>query len=81
MSRTMTKRVHKALADENLQTALTRLMGLIKFARQVAFTGIDFESLSKEVHRVKEKSITNLPQLVEQFKTEATKSGAVVYEA
>jgi iron-sulfur cluster protein len=81
MSRTMTKRVHKALADENLQTALTRLMGLIKFARQIAFTDVDFESLSKEIRRVKEKSIANLPQLVEQFKAEAIKAGAVVYEA
>ena len=81
MSRTMTKRVHKALADENLQTALTRLMGLIKFARQIAFTGIDFESLSKEIRRVKENSIANLPQLVEQFKAKAAKAGAVVYEA
>jgi iron-sulfur cluster protein len=81
MSRAMTKRVHKALADENLQTALTRLMGLIKFARQIAFTDVDFESLSKEIRRVKEKSIANLPQLVEQFKAEAIKAGAVVYEA
>ncbi len=81
MSRAMIKRVHKALADENLQTALTRLMGLIKFARQIAFTDIDFESLSKEIRRVKEKSIANLPQLVEQFKSQATKAGAVVYEA
>ncbi|UCH51433.1 MAG: LUD domain-containing protein [Chloroflexota bacterium] len=77
----MTKRVHKALADENLQTALTRLMGLIKFARQIAFTGIDFESLSKEIRRVKEKSIASLPQLVEQFKSKATEAGAIVYEA
>jgi len=81
MSRAMTKRVHKALADENLQTALTRLMGLIKFARQIAFAGVDFESLSKEIRRAKERSIANLPQLVEQFKAEATKAGAMVYEA
>jgi len=81
MSRAMTKRVHKALADENLQTALTRLMVLIKFARQIAFTDLDFDSLSKEIRSIKEKSIANLPQLVEQFKAEATKAGAVVYEA
>jgi L-lactate dehydrogenase complex protein LldF len=81
MSRAMTKRVHKALTDENLQTALTRLLGLIKFVRQIAFAGLDFESLSHEIRRVKENSIANLPQLVEQFKLQATKAGAVVYEA
>ena len=81
MSRAMAKRVYKALADENLQAALTRLMALIKIARQIAFTGVDFDSLSKEIRSVKEKSIANLPQLVEQFKTEASRAGAVVYEA
>ena len=81
MSRAMAKRVHKALADENLQAALTRLMALIKIARQIAFTGVDFDSLSKEIRSVKENSIANLPQLVEQFKTEASRAGAVVYEA
>lgn len=81
MSRAMAKRVHKALTDENLQVALTRLMGLIKFARQIAFEGVDFDSLSQEIRSVKEKSIANLPELVEQFKAEATGAGAVVYEA
>ena len=81
MSRAMTKRVHKALTDENLQTALTRLLGLIKFVRQIAFAGLDFDSLSHEIRRIKENSIANLPQLVEQFKLQATKAGAVVYEA
>jgi iron-sulfur cluster protein len=81
MSRAMTKRVHKALMDENLQAALTRLLGLIKFVRQIAFAGLDFESLSQEIRHIKEDSIANLPQLVEQFKSQATKAGAVVYEA
>ncbi len=81
MSRTMAKRVNKALGDENLQAALTRLMGLIKFARQMAFEGVDFDSLSQKVRSVKEKSIASLPELVEQFKTAASRAGAVVYEA
>jgi iron-sulfur cluster protein len=81
MSRAMTKRVHQALTDENLQTALTRLMGLIKFVRKLAFANLDFESLSQEIRRVKENSIANLPELVEQFKSQAVKAGAMVYEA
>lgn len=81
MSRAMTKRLHKALTDENLQTALTRLMGLIKFVRQLAFANLDFDSLSQEIRRIKENSIANLPELVEQFELKATNAGAVVYEA
>jgi iron-sulfur cluster protein len=81
MSRTMAKRVHKSLADENLQVALTRLMGLIKYVRGIAFAGLDFEALSREIRRIKEESIADLPRLVEQFKSQAIKGGAVVYQA
>jgi len=81
MSRAMAERVHRALADENLQTALTRLLGLIKYVRGITFANLDFETLSGEIRHVKETSIANLPDLVEQFKLQATKSGAIVYEA
>ena len=81
MSRAMARRVHKALADENLQSALGKLTPLLKVVRQMALGGIDFDALSEEIRRVKEESIANLPQLVEQFKTEAAETGAVVYEA
>ncbi len=81
MSREMTKRVHKALADENLQAAFGRFGPLISIVSQMARAGVDFDALSQEIRRVKEKSIADLPQLVEQFKTEATRAGAVVYEA
>ncbi len=81
MSREMARRVHKALADDNLQAALGRLTPLLKIVRQMALEGIDFDALSQEIRHVKEESIANLPQLVELFKTEAAESGAVVYEA
>jgi iron-sulfur cluster protein len=81
MSRSMAKRVHMALADENLQVALPRLMGLIKYVRGRAFAGLDFEALSGEIRRIKEKSIADLPCLVEQFKSQAVKAGTIVYEA
>ncbi|GAH99901.1 unnamed protein product, partial [marine sediment metagenome] len=77
----MRKRVNKALADKNLQTALPTFMLITKLARQIGMDGIDFNSLRDEVRQVKEKSIANLPQLVERFKSEAAKAGAVVYEA
>jgi len=81
MTAKMRKRVNKALADKNLQTALPTFMLLTKVARQIGMQGIDFSTLRDELRRVKEKSIANLPQLVQQFKAQATKAGAVVYEA
>ncbi|PIZ27309.1 MAG: [Fe-S]-binding protein, partial [Chloroflexi bacterium CG_4_10_14_0_8_um_filter_46_9] len=81
MTAKMRRRVNKALADKNLQTALPTFMLITKVARQIGMQGIDFSTLRDELRRVKEKSIANLPQLVQQFKAQATKAGAVVYEA
>lgn len=77
----MARRVHRALVDENLQQALGRLTPLLRIARQLGMVGIHFDALSQDIRRVKEESIANLPQLVEQFKAEASRAGAVVYEA
>jgi len=76
VSKAMAKRVHEALTDENLQSALS---GFNAPRRRRVIP--DFDVLSKEIRRVKEESIANLPQLVKQFKAAATASGAVVYEA
>lgn len=81
MSRTMSRQVARALNDQNLQTALSRLVSLIKMGRQVAFAGVDFDSLSREVRRVKERAIEDLPCLADEFKRKAAASGAIVYEA
>jgi len=65
MSREMTKRVHEALADENLQSVLgRRFVPGIRALRQMSMAAINFDALSKEIHRLKEESIANLPQLV-----------------
>ena len=78
----MTKRVHKALTDEDLQSVMGRRpVPRIGPVRRMQMAGVDFDGLSREIYRVKEESIANLPQLVEQFKKEATGAGAVVYEA
>jgi iron-sulfur cluster protein len=81
MSRTMRKRVRKALADKDLQTAMARLMPLFKLGRQLGMTGIDFKALQQELHRVKEKAIDNMPQLIAQFKENAIGAGAIVFDA
>ncbi|HEX9976665.1 MAG TPA: LUD domain-containing protein [Dehalococcoidales bacterium] len=82
MSRGMRKRLHQALTDQNLQTALQRrrLMGR-PFKHLAAARAPDFELLSREIHRVKEEAMANLPQLIAQFKAEAAKSGAHIFEA
>jgi len=81
MSRTMRTRVRKALSDQHLQTAMARLMPLFKLGRQLGMTGIDFKALQQELHQVKEKAIANLPQLIAQFKQNATRAGAIVFDA
>jgi len=81
MTAKMRRRVNKALADRDLQTALPTFTLITKVARQIGMEGIDFAALRDEVRRVKEKSIADLPWLIEQFKAQAAKAGAVVYEA
>ncbi len=81
MSRNISQQVTRALSDQNLQTALSRLVSLIKMGRQIAFAGVDFDGLSREVRRVKERAIDSLPMLADEFKRQATASGAIVYEA
>ena len=81
MTAKMRKRVNRALADRDLQTALPTFTLITKIARQIGMEGIDFAALRDEVRRVKEKSIADLPWLIEQFKAQAAKAGAVVYEA
>ncbi len=81
MPQAMSRRVRRALNDQSLQIALARLMSLMKMGRQIAFAGVDFDALSQEIRRVKEKAIADLPHLAEEFKEKATRAGAIVYEA
>lgn len=77
----MSTRVRRSLEDENLQSALDRLAPLLTWMRRRAMEGIDFDGLSREVRRVKEEAIDNLPQLVARFKAEASRAGSIVYES
>ncbi|MFW6126088.1 MAG: L-lactate dehydrogenase (quinone) large subunit LdhH [Chloroflexota bacterium] len=81
MSRTMARRVHRALEDENLQKALGRLTPLLRLVRQSSMRGVRFDEQSEAIHEVKERSIAILPELVVQFKDKAAQAGATVYEA
>jgi len=75
MTARMRKRVNRALADRDLQTALPTFTLITKLARQIGMEGIDFAALRDEVRRVKEKSIADLPRLIERFKAQAAEAG------
>jgi len=82
LSKEMAKRVHQALTDEDLQSVMGgRGLPRISLRQRMQMTGVDFDGLSREIRRVKEESIADLPRLVEQFKTAASRNGSVVYEA
>jgi len=81
MSKEMAKRIHEALLDKRIQAAFQTWEPILKFISQAAREGIDFEASRQKIHDVKEKSISSLPQLIEQFKREAIDAGASIYEA
>jgi len=80
-SKSHRKQVKDALADEYLQTALTRAAAAYKLARQTAMDGFDLPAAQDEVRAVKERSIADMDALFARFKAEAERVGAVVHEA
>lgn len=82
MSKEMKKRVHAALTDKNLQTAFSRLRSpAIRPGRRRIYAQADYDNLRQDLRQLKEKCIAQLPELIEQFKTSATRVGTIVYEA
>jgi iron-sulfur cluster protein len=82
MSKEMKTRVHNALSDKNLQTAFSRLRApAVRPYRRMMNSQSDFEGLRQDLRKVKERCITQLPELVAQFKASATRNGTIVYEA
>jgi len=63
------KRVNAALADENLQRALTSALTGIRGRRDRAFENFDFESGRDELRRRRLENLDRLPELVEQFRS------------
>lgn len=75
------KQVSAALADQNLQTALSRAVSAYKKSRAAAMDGFDFEAAQREIRAIKERSIDQLDMLFARFCEEAEKVGAVVHRA
>ena len=59
MSKEMAKRVHQALTDEDLQSVMGgRGLPRMNLRQRMQMTGVDFDGLSREIRRVKERRVS-----------------------
>ena len=75
------KRVKEAVANSQVRLALDRATSRANRGHAASMASIDWEGLRRQLRAVKEASIRELPDLARQFREEAEKSGAKVYEA
>ncbi len=61
------RRVNRALNDENLQKALIHAMTGLRGRRNVAFETFDFKAGQAELKRRRQANLDRLPELLEQF--------------
>ena len=81
MAAKLKKQIREALADKELQAALSGFTSICKIGRHYGMKGVPFEELRQDLRARKEKSIEDLPDLLRKFKENATAAGAVIYEA
>lgn len=79
--RARNEKIRQAANDCRLKMALDRSATAYSAARKEAMEGIDYAALQSQVRSIKERSIYQLKQLVDRFKSEAERVGVVVYEA
>ncbi len=75
------KRAYAAAHDADLSIALERALPAFGKKREAAFEGQDFPGKRRKVHDLKADAIARLPELVEQFITEAETAGVNVHQA
>lgn len=81
MDKNFRRRVKEAVANPQLRLALKRATQSASKGQAEAIASIAWETLRRELRSVKEASIRDLPEMARQFREEAEKAGAVVYEA
>ncbi len=81
MAAKLKKQIRQALADKELQAALSGFTAICKIGRRYGMKGVAFEELRQDLRSRKEKSIEDLPDLLRQFKENASAAGAIIYEA
>ena len=74
-------RVEAALADENLQGAMTAAMTGLRAKRQRAFESLDFETGRDELRRRRRANLDRLPELLDEFKARLEDVGGVFHFA
>ena len=75
------RRLEKAINDPRLREALDRSAATYRKQREEVMADLDFDAYREKVREVKERNLAKLPALLEKFKQEAEKLGAVVVEA
>ena len=81
MNKNFRQRVREAVANPQVRLALERATRATGKAHAEALASMDWDGLRRELRSIKETSIEGLPALVQQFRAEAERSGAVVHEA
>ncbi len=74
-------RVDHALGNNFLRTAMDNFAVAYRTSRENAFSGMDVDSIIREVAAIKSNAIKNLAPLFEQFKSNAQKNGVHVHLA
>lgn len=75
------KKIGDALGNNVLRGALGRFGDAYTIAREKAYEGYDFKSISENIERVKSYAASHLDEMLDQFEKEATARGAKVYRA
>lgn len=78
--RNFKREVREAVCSPQLALALDRATSMFAAKRAEAYAGINFKAVQSEIRAIKAQAIARLPDLVAQFKEEAEKAGAVVYD-
>ena len=73
--------VRQAACNPQLALALERATSVFAAQRAKVYAGVDFKAVQAEIGAIKAQAIESLPDLLAQFKEEATKAGATVHEA
>ncbi|HEX5417448.1 MAG TPA: LUD domain-containing protein [Chloroflexota bacterium] len=79
--RNFQKRLNAALASPDLELALTRALPNFRDKRTATLPSEEFPERQRRLATIKRACIERLPELVDQFVTEATKVGCVVHRA
>lgn len=81
MAATFAQRVRDALANQTLRGVLSRFADAFVVSRQEAFAGYDFPALREQVAAIRDRAISRLPELADQFERAARSRGATVFRA